>query len=246
MVFAHGFGCDQFAWNAVRPAFNGSYRTIAFDHVGAGNSDLSAFDPDRYDSLHGYARDLLEILEELEVTDAIFVGHSVAAMIGLIAAIEAPDRFSSLIMVCPSPSYIDEPGYVGGFSRTDIDELLEVVDSNFLGWSRQTAPAIMGNADRPELGVELGNSFCRTDPEIARHFARVTFLSDNRADLPRCMTPSLVLQTRADMIAPGEVGHYVAAQMPNAELHLMEASGHCPHMSAPAETIAAIRHYLAK
>ncbi len=246
MVFAHGFGCDQFAWNAVRPTFEESYRTIAFDHVGAGNSDLSAFDPNRYDSLQGYARDLLEIFEELEVTDAIFVGHSVAAMIGLIAAIEAPDRFSSLIMVCPSPSYIDKPGYVGGFSRTDIDELLEVVDSNFLGWSRQVAPAIMGNADRPELGVELGNSFCRTDPEIARHFARVTFLSDNRADLPRCTTPSLILQTRGDMIAPSEVGHYVAAQMPNAELHLMEATGHCPHMSAPSETIASIRHYLAE
>lgn len=244
MLFAHGFGCDQQAWKDVRPAFNATYRTIAFDHVGAGNSDLSAFEPDKYSSLAGYAQDILEIIDHLDLHDIIFVGHSVAAMMAMLAAIERPERFSSLVMLCPSPCYIDEPGYVGGFTRVDLEELLEVVDSNFLGWSRQAAPSIMGNAERPELGEELGNSFCRTDPDIARHFARVTFMSDLRADLPKCVVPTLVLQTQADMIAPEEVGRFVAAQMPRATLDVMAASGHCPHMSAPAETIAAIRQYL--
>lgn len=244
IVFAHGFGCDQQAWERVRGAFDDRYRTLAFDHVGAGNSDLSAYEPKRYDSLDGYVRDLLEILAELDLHQVIFVGHSVASMIGMLAAIREPGRFAALIMVCPSPCYVDEPGYSGGFSRADLDELLDMIDSNFLGWSREGAKMIMGNPDRPELGAELGSSFCQTDPEIARQFARVTFLSDHRADLPRCPTRTLVLQTKADMVAPDGVGQYVAAHMPNADFRLMDATGHCPHMSAPAETIAAIRSFL--
>ena len=244
IVFAHGFGCDQGAWRDVAPAFTTDCRTVLYDHLGAGNSDLSAYVPERYDTLQGYVQDTLDILEALDLHDVVYVGHSVAAMIGMLAAIEMPKRFASLVMVCPSPCYVDEPGYTGGFSRDDIDEMLEIVDSNFLGWSRATAPAIMGNADRPELGTSLRDSFCRTDPTIAKQFARVTFLSDNRADLARCATPTLVLQTRADMIAPEAVGAYVANRMPNAEMVKMDATGHCPHMSAPAETIAAIRTFL--
>ncbi|WP_443478942.1 alpha/beta fold hydrolase (plasmid) [Novosphingobium aerophilum] len=244
IVFAHGFGCDQQAWKDVIPAFSTEYRTVAFDHVGAGQSDRSAFDPEKYSSLHGYKRDILEVLDALDLSDVIFAGHSVAGMMGMLAAIEQPDRFASLIMVCPSPCYVDEPGYKGGFSRQDLDELLEVIDSNFLGWARDGSRAIMGNPDRPELGSDLGESFCRTDPSIAAHFARVTFLSDHRSDLPKCETRTLVLQTMSDMVAPEEVGQYVAARMPNAQLHIMAATGHCPHMSAPAETIEAMRQFL--
>lgn len=245
ILFSHGFGCDQAAWKRVAPSFEDDFRVVLFDHVGAGGSDLTAYDPRRYDRLHGYAEDLLQIIAELEAEPVLFVGHSVGAMIGMLAAIEAPHRFASLVMLCPSACYIDGPGYVGGFSPGDIDELLEVVDSNFLGWSRTMTPAIMGNPDRPQLAAELGNSFCRTDPAIARAFARVTFRSDHRSDLALCATRSLVLQTRADMIAPESVGAYIADQMPAADLLVMQATGHCPHMSAPEETIAAIRTFVA-
>jgi sigma-B regulation protein RsbQ len=244
MLFAHGFGCDQHMWRFVAPAFAGDHRIILFDHVGAGGSDLSAYDPDKYGALHGYARDVLEICAALDLSDVIFVGHSVSAMVGVLAAIEEPGRFAHLVLVGPSPCYIDDEGYVGGFGRADIDELLESLDSNYLGWSSAMAPVIMGNPERPELGEELTNSFCRTDPEIARAFARVTFLSDNRADLARVRTPSLVLQCSADAIAPRSVGEYVAAQLPDSQLTLLDATGHCPNLSAPAETIAAIRAYL--
>ncbi len=246
IVFSHGFGCDQTAWHDVAPHFAQRYRTISFDHVGSGGSELSSYDPAKYNSLNGYAADAVELFDELALQDAVFVGHSVGAMIGLLAAVQRPHCLGSLVMVCPSPYYIDEPGYVGGFTRTDLDELLEVVDSNFMGWSRATAPIIMGNPDRPELGQALGASFCRTDPAIAKRFARVTFLSDHRPDLPLCRTPTLVMQTRADMIAPEAVGSYIVGQMPHAELALMDATGHCPHMSAPAETIAIIERYLAR
>lgn len=243
MMFAYGFGCDQSAWDPVAAAFQADYRIVRFDHVGAGSSDISAYDSARYRDLSAYARDVLDIVEDLDLRDIFFVGHSVGAMIGMLAAIEAPERFAALVMVSPSPCYIDDAPYRGGFSRADVDELLEMIDSNFLGWSRITAPAIMGNADRPELGRELGNSFVRTDPAIAREFARVTFLSDHRPNLPNCTIPTLVLQTRADMIAPEEVGTFVAEQMPDAELFVMAATGHCPHISAPDETVAAIRRF---
>lgn len=244
IVFGHGFGCDQDAWSGVVPAFVDGFRVVLFDHVGAGGSDLSAYDIDKYATLQGYASDLIDILEALELREVFYVGHSVGAMIGMLAAVREPALFASLVMVCPSPSYIDEPGYVGGFSRQDLDELLEVVDSNFLGWSREMAPVIMGNDERPALGQALGASFCRTDPAIASRFARVTFLSDHRGDLPHCSTPTLVLQTCRDAIAPEAVGKFVATAMPSAELVLMDASGHCPHMSEPQETIDAIKLFL--
>jgi sigma-B regulation protein RsbQ len=245
MLFAHGFGCDQNMWRHVAPAFEDDYRVILFDHVGAGNSDSSAYDRQKYGSLQGYASDILELCRELELHDVIFVGHSVAAMMGVLAAAEDPARFDRLVLVGPSPRYLDDDGYVGGFSREDIDGLLESLESNYLGWSAAMAPAIMGNADRAELGEELTNSFCRTDPAIARHFARVTFLSDNRVDLQRVETPTLVLQCREDVIAPLDVGDYVQRELRNSELVVLDATGHCPNLSAPRETIAAIEAFLA-
>ena len=244
MLFAHGFGCDQNMWRFVWPAFEDTHRIVLFDHVGAGGSDASAFDPRRYGTLEGYAQDVLEICAELDLRDAVFVGHSVAAMMGVLAAAEEPDRFASLVLVGPSPRYIDDEGYTGGFAREDIDGLLESLESNYLGWSSAMAPVIMGNGDRPELGEELTNSFCRADPEIAGHFARTTFLSDNREDLARVTTPSLVLQCTDDAIAPVAVGEYVAATMPDSRLVMLEATGHCPNLSAPDATVAAIKAFL--
>jgi sigma-B regulation protein RsbQ len=246
MIFAHGFGCDQNMWRFVAPAFEDDYRIVLFDHVGAGQSDPSAYSRGRYDSLQGYANDVLEICRELDLRNAVFVGHSVSAMIGVLAAVQEPERFESLVLVGPSPRYIDDEGYAGGFSREDIEGLLDSLDSNYLGWSSAMAPVIMGNPDRPELGTELTNSFCRTNPEIARHFARVTFLSDNRADLPRLRARALILQCSDDAIAPRSVGEYVHRQIPGSEMVLMQATGHCPNLSAPEETIEAIRAFLEK
>ncbi len=244
MVFAHGFGCDQQMWRWVTPAFEDDYRLVLFDHVGAGQSDLSAYDPRKYGTLAGYATDLLEICQALDLHDVIFVGHSVSAMIGVLAALREPQRFGQLVLVGPSPRYIDDGDYRGGFSRADIDQLLDFLDSNHLGWSAAMAPVFMGQQPDPGLAQDLSNSFCRTDPAIARDFARVTFLSDNRADLPRVQTPSLILQCREDVIAPLVVGDYVHAHLPGSQLVVLDAIGHCPHMSAPATTVAAIRAYL--
>ncbi|HEX2096074.1 MAG TPA: alpha/beta hydrolase [Solirubrobacterales bacterium] len=244
ILFAHGFGCDQNMWRFVWPRFEADYRVVLFDHVGAGGSDLSAYDPERYSSLQGYAEDVLELCRELDLRDVVFVGHSVSAMVGVLAATAEPDRFARLVLVGPSPRYIDDDGYVGGFSREDIEGLLESMESNYLGWSSQMAPVIMGNPDRPELGEELINSFCRTDPEIANRFARVTFLSDNREDLGRVKTPSLVLQCSEDAIAPEEVGRFVEREMPAARLVMLDAVGHCPNLSAPEATADAIEEFL--
>ncbi|HEV7808735.1 MAG TPA: alpha/beta hydrolase [Solirubrobacteraceae bacterium] len=245
IVFAHGFGCDQNMWRFVWPAFAGDRRVILFDHVGAGGSDASAYDSERYGSLSGYADDVLEICHELELTDVVFVGHSVSAMIGALAATAEPECFARLVLVGPSPRYIDDGDYAGGFTHEDVEGLLESMDSNYLGWSSAMAPVIMGNGDRPALADELTNSFCRADPEIARQFARVTFTSDNRADLAQVRTPSLVLQCSDDVIAPRVVGEYVHARLADSRLVLLQATGHCPNLSAPEETVAAIKAYLA-
>jgi len=245
MVFAHGFGCDQNMWRYVWPAFEDDFRIVLFDHVGAGGSDIAAFQPDRYASLHGYADDVVEIARELDLRDIVFVGHSVSAMVGVLAATAEPDRFGSLVLIGPSPRYIDDDDYVGGFTEEDIEGLLDSMDANYLGWSSAMAPVIMGNADRPELGEDLTNSFCRSDPDIARQFARVTFLSDNRADLAGVRTPALVLQCSDDPIAPEAVGRYVAGHLPGSSFVQLEATGHCPNLSAPQETIAAIKAFVA-
>jgi sigma-B regulation protein RsbQ len=246
MVFAHGFGCDQAMWRFVWPEFADEYRIVLFDHVGYGGSDAAAFDRERYASLAGYTDDVIAIVDELDLEDVVFVGHSVSAMIGVLAATARRERFARLVLVGPSPRYLDDDGYVGGFSEEDIEGLLESLESNYLGWSSAMAPVIMGNPDRPELGEELTNSFCRTDPEIASTFARATFLSDNRDDLGRVRTPALVLQCSDDAIAPQSVGEYVHAQLPDSRFVLLDATGHCPNLSAPEQTVAAIKAYLAE
>ncbi len=244
MLFAHGFGCDQHMWRYVAPQFADRFRVIVFDHVGAGGSDPAAYDSERHGSLDGYADDVLAICDDLGLENVIFVGHSVSAMIGALAATRRPEVFDKLVMVGPSPRYINDDGYVGGFDSQDIEELLESLESNYLGWSSAMAPVIMGNPDRPELGQELTDSFCRTDPAIARRFARVTFLSDNRDDLASIATPTLVLQCTNDAIAPVVVGEYVARTMPNARLAMLNATGHCPNLSAPEETTEAIASFV--
>ena len=244
MVFAHGFGCDQNMWRFVAPEFESNFKVVLFDHVGAGGSDLSAYDKTKYSTLQGYANDLVEIGSELGVRDAVFVGHSVSSMIGILASLKAPDLFGRLVLVGPSARYIDDGDYIGGFSEKQIAELLEFLEDNHMGWSAAMAPSIMGNSERPELGEELTNSFCRTDPEIAKAFARVTFTSDNRSDLPKVTVPTLILQCREDIIASEEVGKFVRSNIRGSEIVFLEATGHCPNLSAPAEVVSAIKAYV--
>jgi sigma-B regulation protein RsbQ len=244
MMFAHGFGCDQNMWRFITPAFENDYKIILFDYVGAGKSDVSAYNVERYASLQGYAQDVLDICNELNLSDVIFVGHSVSSMIGLLAAIEAPSRFQKLIMIGPSPCYINNENYVGGFQKADITGLLETMEKNYIGWANFLAPNIMGNKERPYLGEELTESFCSTDPVIAKQFAEATFLSDNREDLKKVQTPTLLLQCSEDIIAPLSVGEYLSNHLPGSTLRIMKATGHCPHMSEPEETISLIKDYL--
>ncbi|MGW7244011.1 alpha/beta fold hydrolase [Streptomyces sp. NPDC054804] len=244
VVLAHGFGCDQNMWRLAVPALEKRYRVVLFDYVGSGGSDLSAFTRERYSSLEGYAQDVVEVCDELDLEGAVFVGHSVSAMVGVLAARMAPRRIGALVMVAPSPCYIDDEGYRGGFTAEDIDELLTSLESNYLGWSSAMAPVIMGNPERPELGQELTNSFCATDPDIAAVFARTTFLSDSREDLKSVTVPTLVLECSQDVIAPREVGAYVHAAIPSSHLVTLDATGHCPQLSAPEATVEAMLDFL--
>jgi sigma-B regulation protein RsbQ len=244
MLFAHGFGCDQSMWRFVAPEFAQDHRVVLFDHLGAGRSDVSAYDPVRHASLDGYADDVVALCRELGLTDVVLVGHSVSAIIGVLAVARAPELFASLVMVSPSPRYSDEGDYVGGLTEADVDGLLESLDSNYLGWSAQMAPVVLGRPDRPDLEEELTDSFCRADPRIARQFAEVTFRGDNRADLADVRVPTLVLQCAVDAIAPPTVGAYVHEHVPGSTLTVLDTVGHCPHLSAPQETIAAIRDFL--
>jgi sigma-B regulation protein RsbQ len=245
MLFAHGFGCDQNMWRHVAPTFEPDYKVILFDYVGAGKSDLRAYDAQRYSSLEGYAQDVIEICEALDLRDVIFVGHSVSSMIGVLAIRHVPDRFADLIMVGPSPRYInDPPEYVGGFERPDIEGLLDMMDKNYIGWANFLAPAIIKNPENPALATELTESFCSTDPVIARRFAEATFFADNRADLGAIQVPSLILQCSEDIIAPREVGNYLHENISGSTLRVMKATGHCPHMSHPEETIELMQEYL--
>ncbi len=245
LVFMHGFGCDQNVWRHVTPAFEDDFRVILFDHVGAGRSDLSQYDPGKYATLDGYASDLIEIAGELDLQDAVVVGHSVSATVAILAAIREPARFARLVLVGPSPCYLNDGDYPGGFERHDIEDLLATMDSNFFGWASSMAPVIMGHPERPALAGELTENFCRTDPAIARHFARVTFLSDTRAVLPQLRVPSLIVQCAADALVPTGVGDYLHAQLAHSTLAVIGTGGHCPHLSDPSETVAAIRDWLA-
>ena len=244
ILFAHGFGCDHNMWRFVAPAFEETHRVVLFDHVGCGKADRSAYDAERHSSLQGYADDVVDIARALGVEDGIFVGHSVSAMIGILAARSAPGLFGRLVLIGPSPCYINDGDYRGGFERSDIEELMTFMDSNFLGWSAALTPQIMANPDRPDLTEELNNSFCRTDPDIAKQFARVTFLSDNRKDLEGVKLPVLILQCSEDLIAPASVGAYVHEQLAASDLVTLKATGHCPNLSAPEETVEAIRAWI--
>ena len=244
LVFAHGFGCDQHMWKDVAHRFEADFQVVLFDHIGAGESDLSAYDSFKYSTLDGYASDLVEIADALHLQNSVIIGHSVSAMIGALASITRPDLFGEIVMVGPSPRYIDDDDYVGGFSEAQLEELLSFLDENHLGWSAAMAPQIMGNADRPELGERLTKSFCTTDPDIARQFARVTFYADNRKDLLDVTARTLVLQCQQDIIAPEVVGQYVHSNLPNSEYRLLNATGHCPNLSAPEEVTNAIHDFL--
>ena len=245
LLFAHGFGCDQNMWRFITPDFEDDYKIVLFDYVGSGHSDLGAYDATRYGKLDGYAQDVLDIIRALDLRDVIFVGHSVSSMVGVLAANEEPSRFDRLILIGPSPRYINDSPYVGGFERKDIEGLFEMMDRNFVGWANFLAPAIIKNPDRPELGQELTESFCSTDPVIARRFAEATFLADNREDLTHVSVPSLILQCSDDMVAPTEVGDYLHRELKGSTLRQMNATGHCPHMSDPEETVALMKEYLA-
>lgn len=244
MVFSHGFGCDQHMWRFITPAFEEKYSIVLFDHIGFGKSDTSDYTPEKYNSLQAYANDVLAICEALSLKDIIFVGHSVSSMIGMLAAIKESSVFQKLIMVSPSPCYTKDDTYNGGMLKDDLEGLLQVLDSNYLKWASSVAPVIMQNAERPELSQELEDSFCRSNREIARDFARITFTSDSRKDLEKLQTETLLLQCAEDLIAPVEVGHYMHQQLPGSRLKILNASGHCPNLSAPAETIAAIKEFL--
>jgi sigma-B regulation protein RsbQ len=244
MLFAHGFGCDQNMWRFVAPAFEDDYQVVLFDYVGSGKSDLMAYDAKRYATLDGYAQDLLDVVHALDLRDVVLVAHSVSSMVAVLAANQEPDRFERLVLIGPSPRYVNDEGYVGGFERADIEGLLEMMDRNYIGWANFLAPAIVKNPDRPELGEELTESFCSTDPVVARRFAEATFLSDNRADVPRVTVPALILQCSDDMVAPLEVGDYLHREMPGSTLRVLKATGHCPHLSHPEETIERMREYL--
>lgn len=244
MLFAHGYGCDQNMWRFVTPAFSERYKIVLIDLVGSGNSDPSFYNFQKYSSLSGYADDIIEVCDSLNLKNVNLVAHSVSCMIGALAAIKRPELFKSLLMIGPSPCYINDGDYKGGFSIPEIESLSQSLESNYLGWSSSITPTIMGNADKPELTEELTNSFCRNDPERAIHFAKVTFGGDNRKDLPLVTTPTLVLQCTQDFIAPMEVGKFVHSQIKNSEFSILKATGHCPHLSAPKETIEAMQAYL--
>ncbi|QCB93275.1 alpha/beta fold hydrolase [Cellulomonas shaoxiangyii] len=245
LVLAHGFGCDQSMWRYVAPAFERSHRVVLFDHIGAGGSDLGSYDPKRYGRLQGYADDVVALVEAVG-GPVVLVGHSVSAMVGVLAAGSRPDLFERLVLVCPSPRYVDDDGYRGGFSADEIDDLLTTMDANYLGWAQFIAPVIVGRPDRPELAQELANSFCRTDPAIGRHFARTTFLSDNREDVARVAVRTLVVQSRVDAIAPPQVGRWVHEHLQDSEMVLLDAVGHCPNLSSPEALVAVLRDFLGR
>jgi sigma-B regulation protein RsbQ len=244
LMFAHGYGCDQNMWRHVVPEFTKDFKVVLFDYVGSGASDASAFDQSRYSTLRGYGQDVLDIIQELGLSKVHFVGHSVSSMIGALAAIQQPEAFASVTMIGPSPCYINSGEYTGGMERGDVESLLETLESNHVAWSATMAPVIMGNPESPELADELEASFCRMDPFLANHFARVTFLSDNRADLPKLITKTLILQCQKDAIAGTSVGKYVHECLPNSQFVFMNATGHCPHMSAPKEVVKALQSFL--
>ena len=245
LVLAHGFGCDQNMWRFLLPGLLDRYRVVLFDYVGSGQSDPHAFTVERYSTLEGYAQDLNEIYGAFDLQEISFVGHSVSATIGMIAAANDPGRFSDLALICPSPCFInDPPDYHGGFEREDIADLLDLLDKNYIGWASHLAPIVMGLKTGDPLVAELSGSMCSTDPLIARTFAKATFLSDYRHLLPRVEHPALMLQSATDALAPPEVGEYMHAHMPSSRLRVIDAEGHCLHMTHPDAVLRELRAFV--
>ncbi|PID23624.1 alpha/beta fold hydrolase [Sporosarcina sp. P7] len=245
ILFAPGFGCDLNVWSLTAPYFEDDFQVVLFDYVGSGQSDYQAYSAEKYQDLHGYAQDVLDVCHALELKEVIFVGHSVGGIIGTLAAIQQPDLFEHLILIGPSPYYLNEiPDYYGGFEKEDLEGLIQMMDMNYIGWANYLAQVIMKNPERPELSQQLENNFCSTDPEVAHRFAIATFFSDHREDIKKVLVPSLILQCSDDSIAPVEVGHYMHRHLQNSTLKIMDATGHCPHMSHPEETVQLISHYL--
>lgn len=248
LLYAHGFGCNRDMWNRVTPAFAATHRQVVFDYVGSGNSDRAAFDPQRYADLRGYAQDVLDVCEALGLQEGVtFVGHSVSCSIGVLASIERPALFDRLILLGPSPCFLnDPPGYAGGFEREDLEGLLTLMDQNYMGWAQYLAPVVAGASGEGGVTTSLTNSLCSTDPAVARVFARATFFADNRADLPKVSRPSLLLQHRRDNLAPLSVGEYLHTMMPGSTLQILDVEGHCAHMSNPDLVVSAMRDYMGR
>jgi len=245
LMLAHGFGCDQNMWRHLLPYFDEQYTVILFDYVGCGASDYSAYDKDRYSSLTGYAQDVLEICEALSLKDVTFIGHSVSSMIGMHAAIQSPHIFSKLAMICPSPCFLNfPPEYEGGFDKEDLEELINLMDKNYVGWANYLAPLVMGQATDAALTQELETSFCSTDPKYAKPFAKATFFSDDRAMLAKLSLPTLILQSKHDNLASTAVGEYMAQFIPNSQLEVVDAHGHCLHMTNPSIVFSYLREFV--
>ena len=244
IIFAHGYGLNQNMWQHITPAFAENNQIILFDHVGAGESDISSYNRTKYNSLHGYAADLIEICETLKLEKPIFIGHSVSSMIGILAAIQKPELFEKIILIGPSACYLNRDGYLGGFNQEDIENLLFTIDENFYGWATSMAPALMNNPEKPDLASDLAKTFCKVKPEIASHFARVTFLTDNRSHLNKVKVPTLILQATEDLVAPANVGQFIKDQITGSQLIKLKATGHFPSLSAPEETIKAIKSFI--
>ncbi|MGK7376865.1 alpha/beta fold hydrolase [Planococcus sp. 1R117A] len=244
LVFGHGFGCDQYVWSEIAPAFEDKYRVVLFDYVGSGKSDKSAYSTERYGTLHGYKQDLLDLCDALNLENIVFIGHSVSSMIGALASIERPEMIDKLVMIGPSPYYLNESDYYGGFEKSDIDELLDMMEVNYKEWAKYLAPVVMQNEDRPHLAEEFEQILCSNDPVIARNFAEVTFTSDVRSELSKVTVPTLILQPQFDAIAPLEVGRFVHEQIKDSQLIVMDAAGHNPHISHSEETVKLIQAYL--
>lgn len=246
LLYAHGFGCNQDMWRFVTPAFASTHRQVLFDYVGSGRSDLSAFDPRRYADLGGYAQDVLEVCDALGLTEGVtFVGHSVSCSVGLLASIARPALFDRLVLIGPSPCFLNHPpDYLGGFEREDLEGLLALMDQNYMGWAQYLGPVVAGDSGQGEVAAALTDSFCSTDPVCAKVFARATFFADNRADLPRVSRPALILQSRRDSLAPMAVGEYMQAHLRGSRLHVLDVAGHCAHLSNPGLVVEAMQGFL--
>ncbi|WP_316806398.1 alpha/beta hydrolase [Pedobacter agri] len=244
IMFAHGFGCAQSSWKYITDAFLEDYRVILFDYVGSGQSDQNQYDYHKYSTLEGYACDVIDIIEALGLKDIIFVGHSVSSMIGMIAALQIPESFKKLIFIGPSPRYLNDRDYIGGFESADIESIFTQIAEDYVGWTKGISPAVMDKAEQPELADFLQECFEETEPSIALAFAMATFKADYRHQIKNLRVPSLTLQSSNDMMAPQSAGEYIHQNTRDNFLVVMKATGHFPHISEPKETIREIKDFI--